>query len=284
MDMNFVFDEKGVWITGEAIEPATVFSCGQCFRFAPHGEEYVGVAHKRVLHVRKADKGLYLYPVDQQAFSQIWRHYFDLDRRYAQIESRFSGNAVLAKTLSCARGLRLLNQQPFEVLISFIISANNNMGRIRNSIEALARRVGEPVEAEYHSFPEPQALCQLSAGALRECGLGYRAPYVHDTAKRVTEGFDLQALYELPYREAKSRLMELKGVGAKVADCILLFAYNKKEAFPVDVWMKRVLKALYGFVPKNDGEVEAFAREQFGGHAGIAQQYLFCYARQNKLI
>ncbi len=286
--INTVFKDGGVLLTGECIKPSVVFECGQCFRFDADSEGvYTGVAHAHALKVRERDGGLFLYPVTQAEFDAIWRDYFDLSASYADIERGFESDATLAGTVECARGMRLLNQERFETLISFIVSANNNIGRIKKIIVALCERAGESFSCEgreYFAFPTPEAIAALSEEELYACGAGYRAPYIIETARAVADGFDLDSLCGEDYADAKKRLCSLKGVGPKVADCVLLFSCMKRSAFPVDVWMGRVLERMYGFVPKNDREATAFAREHFGEYAGIAQQYLFHYARTNRLI
>ena len=282
--MKVEFKQDRAIITGEKITPSVVFNCGQAFRFHPAGPAMRGVAHGRVLHAEETARGLELYPVTPADFSSIWRRYFDLDLPYSQVEACFSGDPVMQAALPCCAGLRLLVQEPFETLISFIISANNNIPRIKGLIERICMEQGEALGDGLFAFPTPGQLARISAQRFRELGAGYRADYLADTARAVADGaFDLDAPYALPYEEAKKLLTALKGVGPKVADCILLFAYGKREAFPRDVWIKRVLKELYGFVPKNDDELLRFARERFGPYGGIAQQYLFHYARQSKL-
>lgn len=268
---------------GETIDPDVVFECGQCFRFIKDNKGYVGVAHGHVLRVRQIGNGISIISTGKDP--ELWRNYFDLGLCYSEIEKKFAEDAVLSKTISCAKGMRLLNQDPFETIITFIISANNNIGRIRKIVENICKYCAKALEfegKEYYAFPAPEELAEVSEETLRELGAGYRAEYIRDTAKRIADGYDLKRFYTMEYAEAKAELTKLKGIGPKVADCILLFAYNKKNAFPLDVWMKRVLEELYGFVPKSYAEAERFAEERFGGYAGIAQQYLFHYMRSSK--
>jgi len=271
--------QNGILLTGEKFVSENIFDCGQCFRFIKNTDEYIGVAHNRILHVKELEEGVYIYPVKQEEY-ELWEYYFDLKRDYSEIERSFAKDSVLRKTLELAGGMRVLHQDPFETIITFIISANNNIGRIRKIIEKLCETCGKKLAEEHYAFPEPGELAKLSAQQLRELGLGYRAEYVVDTAAKIAAGYDLNHIYEMDYHTAKKELMTLKGVGPKVADCILLFAYGKDQAFPMDVWIKRMLKELYGFVPKNNEEAVKFAEKTFAGHAGIAQQYLFHYMRR----
>lgn len=274
-------------IMGELIEPAQVFECGQCFRFVPKDGVYTGVAHGRVLHVRKIQEGMEIYPTTQQEMEEIWWHYFDLGFSYEKMMAQFAGDETIQASFAYAKGLRVLNQPPFETIISFIISANNNIKRIGGIIRRMCERWGRPISFEgqvYYDFPTAQMLGEQSEKSLREIGLGYRAPYIKKTCCAILDGFDLDAPYHLDYSEAKEMLMELSGVGPKVADCILLFAYEKKSAFPRDVWIKRALKTFYGEEPKNDRELVQLVNEKFGQYGGIVQQYLFQYARLQKIV
>ena len=178
--------------------------------------------------------------------------------------------------------MRLLNQEPFETLITFIVSANNNVGRIRKIVQAIAREAGKPIRFRgetLYTFPSPEELADVSPERLRELGAGYRAEYIAKTAGMAAAGEDLEAIARLPYGEAKAALQKFPGVGPKVADCILLFSMHKKNAFPADVWIRRVLREMYGVELKSDQALSAFVQNTFGEYGGIAQQMLFHYAR-----
>lgn len=265
--------------------PQQIFDNGQAFRFLPTADGvYQGVAFGKLLRVAKQEDGTIVLNASQQDFQQIWYNYFDLGRDYATLFSDCK-DVALKEGRQYAQGLRVLRQQPFETLISFIISANNNLKRIRGIVERICEAYGTPFLYEgktYHAFPTPAQLAAATETQLKECGSGYRAPYILGSAQKVADGFALEKLFDLPYKEAKAQLVQLPGVGPKVADCVLLFSYAKTEAFPADVWIKRVLRVLYNF-QGNEKETCAFAIEKFGECAGIAQQYLFYYARENKL-
>jgi N-glycosylase/DNA lyase len=266
-------------------EPAHIFDNGQCFRFIRQADgAYHGVARGRFLRVEKNGDDVSLFPCSRDEFESIWSSYFDLGRDYAKLFAD-CGDKALLEGRKYAKGLRVLNQEPFETLISFIISANNNLGRIRGIVERICGACGEPFDCAgraCHAFPTPGRLAALDVDEFTGCGCGYRSPYLRETARQVADGFDLEALRSLPYGEAKKRLMRLRGVGPKVADCVLLFALGKTDAFPADVWIKRVMKKLYGF-EGNDRQIYECAKSKFGENAGIAQQYLFYYARENGL-
>ena len=281
--MNITFDKGTAVISGlSCFEPRHIFDNGQAFRFAERDGCYEGVAHGRFLRVSKRGEDVLLYPCGTQDYERIWKPYFDLERDYDVLFCDCSDEALRSgREFGC--GLRILNQQPFETLITFIVSANNNVKRIRGIIDRLCRLCGEPFTFEgktWHRFPEPAALARLSEGDLKECGSGYRAPYLKGAAKMVAEGFSLEALRALPYGEAKRELQALPGVGPKVADCVLLFSLGFYDAFPADVWIKRVMREHYGFVG-SDKAIYEFARDKFGEYAGIAQQYLFFWQREN---
>ncbi|HLJ60542.1 MAG TPA: DNA glycosylase [bacterium] len=198
-----------------------------------------------------------------------------------RIEARLAADAVLARVLPRTHGIALLVQDPWEVLISFIVSQNNNIPKITRSIEGLARALGAPLGDGAYAFPSPARLAASHPATLRACHLGYRAPYVREAARRVAEGrLDLDRLRRIPEAEAREALRELPGIGDKVADCVLLFALGHVTTFPVDVWVRRAVERLYfGGRPRPLREIRAFARDRFGPLAGYAQQHLFVYAR-----
>ena len=276
--MKILINGANAVLAGEYIDPDIVFDCGQCFRFRKTGDTWTGVAHERVLTVRDTAEGLELIGAAKDA-ETIWRGYFDADRSYADILKQLSSDEAVRMSAETFRGMRLLRQEPFETLISFIISANNNIKRIMGIIDALCRLAGREIAPGMYAFPEPKAIAALEEHQLTECGAGYRAPYIVKTARAVADGFDLEALRAMDYIDAKKQLLTLYGVGPKVADCILLFSLDHGCAFPQDVWIKRALAGIYGVSFKNDRELVSFAREHFGDNAGIAQQYIFHYAR-----
>lgn len=283
--MRFTFENGDTIITGERIDPAIVFDCGQCFRFLPDGEDgFSGIAHGRLLRVLDKKDALVLKDVQEDEFNLIWRDFFDLDIEYSAITDAFKEDEIVSAAVRSCPGMRLLNQEPFETLITFIISANNNIPRIRKIVEAICRICGDKIEKDSYAFPSPSQLAMLSEEDLKKCGAGYRAAYIAETSRAIADGTaDLNAIQKLEYTAAKKELCKLKGVGPKVADCILLFSMHKKNAFPIDVWIKRTLNVLFGFTPKNDKEAMEFARERFGEWGGIIQQYLFWYAREEKI-
>ncbi len=287
MEHSVEFIQNKVVIKNLAhFDPETILFCGQAFRWQKEGRRYVGVAHGRVLCMEKTQDDICLYPATRAEYAEIWEDYFDLKRDYAAVQQCYTGDEVLEKGMAYACGMRVLNQQPFETMISFIISANNNIKRITGIIERLCRQYGQKIlfeGREYFAFPSPAALAGAAEEELRACGAGYRAAYIRSAAQAVCGGFDLEALKNLPYEQANERLTQIRGVGKKVADCILLYSLGFAQAFPLDVWTRRAIFNMYGYAGKNEKELNAYIAEKFGKHAGLAQQYLFHYVRKNKL-
>lgn len=254
-------------------------TCGQAFRWKSECGGFKGVALGRAVYAVQHGCDVTLEGVDENAGSGFIR-YFDLERDYGAIKRSYADDPFLAEGMEYAGGIRVLRQPPFETLISFIISQNNNVKRISGIIERLCRAYGEKIEGD-HDFPTPQALTRCCPKDFEECGAGYRASYIAGAARMVAEGFDLEGVALLPYELAREELQKLPGVGPKVADCVALYSLGFTQAFPADVWMKRVLRCVYGF-KGNDKQMREFIDSKFGINAGIAQQYLFHYARNNR--
>lgn len=247
-----------------------IFDCGQCFRWDRNNDgSWSGVAHGRTLRAAMQGGTLMLYGVDKAEFEGIWHEYFDLGRDYGAVKRRLSADPVLAKAAEYSPGIRILRQEPWETLCSFIISQNNNIPRIKGIISRLCENFGEDIGGAY-SFPSAETIARLMPGDLAPLRCGFREKYILDAARRVASGeIDLAALGNMPLTQARQTLETIKGVGPKVADCTLLFGCGRIECFPVDVWIKRVLACFYpGGFP-----------EEYMPFGGIAQQYLFNYAR-----
>ncbi len=255
---------------------------GQTFRWSGQ-EVFTGVVRDRVYRVRQCADGLVLEsPLDDAAIEATVA-YFALDTDHASIERQLvERDPTLEPIVAFSTGMRVLRQEPWECLVSFILSARNAIPLIRRTVEGLSRAFGHPIDASFFSLPTPGQLASANVLDLVRCGAGFRSQYVKSAAERVASGeFDLGALRGLGYRKAKERLMELRGVGEKVADCVLLFSFGFYEAFPIDVWMTRVMRYVYFDGKKVPvPEIAEFAHERFGELAGYAQQYLFHYARK----
>ena len=212
-----------------------------------------------------------------------------MKRDYSIIEKKLSQlDDTMKRAVVYGHGIRILNQDPWETLISFIISANNGIGRIKGIVEALSENYGDDLGVfmgkRRYSFPTAQRLAKLKPEDVRACGAGYRDKYIINAASLVSEdGGWLEILHKKGTPEARKKLMELKGIGPKVADCILLFSIGKMDAFPVDVWVKRTMEYFYLPQKSTPAEINRFADEYFGETKGFAQQYLFYYARANNI-
>lgn len=258
--------------------PIHTFECGQCFRWnanPDNADEYTGIASGRVCRV----KGNTVYCPDCD--NEFWENYFCADIDYGAIKSRLEGcGCELKAGIEYGGGIRILRQDIWEMIISFIISANNNISRIKKIIEAMCRNFGVRIEAEegeYYSFPTAEKLNSLDISDLACLKAGYRDKYIMDAAAKISCGeVCIDKLADMPTADAKKELMKIKGVGGKVADCILLFSLSRYEVFPKDVWIKRVLKELYEI---SESETDSFVEERFGNLAGYAQQYLYYWAR-----
>lgn len=254
---------------------------GQCFRWRrePPSDDpravYRGFSGERPLRVRQEADGITLLDLgeaDRRGQIAFWRAYFDADTDYEAIRKRFSADETLRRASEECRGLRILRQDPFETLISFILSQNNNIPRIRGIVERLCQTFGgSDAEGAGFGFPSAERLAGLNEEALAPLRAGFRARYLLDAARKVSDGtVRLSAIFGMSCGEGRAELKKIVGVGDKVADCVLLFAYHKTEAFPSDVWIKRIAAEYY-----KDGLPECV-----GGDRGIAQQYLFEYFRK----
>ncbi len=262
------------------------FDNGQCFRWNPVSENhYIGVACHNVIHVELIGEDIHLYPVTMKAYRQIWSDYFDLARDYDSIVEELTGiDNHLDTALGFSSGIRMLHQDPWETTISFIISANNNIVRIKRIIETLSKRYGSRIDEEHYDFPTPKQLAGASVEDLRACGLGYRDRYVREVAMRVASGeVNLDEMELMDRQEVEKRLLSLSGVGIKVAQCIMLFGYGIEEVVPADTWIKKIVSILYSEEIGEKQSIESFFQSKFGKNSGYAQQALFHWARKNRL-
>ncbi len=252
-------------------DPFVSCECGQCFRFRKLSEsEYVLCARGRELNIKKQDKDWFFADIDESEFRKEFYDYFDLGRDYAKIIGSFSSDAVIARAADIGGGIRIFRQDPWETLVSFIISQNNNIPRIKKIIESLCRLLGEEHNG-FYSFPTAERILQAGIEGLAPIKAGFRAKYIIDAAEKVASGeISIEKIRSCGYETALAELKKIKGVGDKVANCVLLFGFGYYQAFPVDVWVKRVIGKYYG---------DGFDPKTLGDFAGIAQQYLFYYER-----
>lgn len=259
--MDYIFECKN-------FDPRQILFCGQCFRWTEQEDGFHGIVGTRSLWLTKYGDTVTLHDIEDTDVP-FWRDYFDLDTDYGSIIKTLSEDDFLSKACKEKSGIRILKQPPFETLISFIISQNNNIKRITGIIGRLCENFGQKADFGY-MFPTEKELAGVTEQQLAPLRAGFRAKYIADAVEKVNSGeVDLDALYDMDSDSARESLKTIKGVGDKVADCVLLFAYHKIDAFPKDVWIKRATAALYP-----DGLPECIK-----GSEGIAQQYLFDYVR-----
>jgi len=285
-------EQKYIIKNCNTFELKDIFECGQCFRFNKQEDEsYTGVVGNNVINVKKIDNEIHIKSVGQDNLEELVVNYFDLNRNYEQIKDKLSKiDENMQKSISYGKGIRILNQDLWETIISFIISANNNIPRIKGIIDRMSERYGKKIifeGKEYYTFPTIDELSKASVEDLRALGLGFRDVRVYETTKMIkNKEVDLEQLKnEKDFNKVRNTLLTLPGVGPKVADCILLFSTLKRwEAFPIDVWVRRVMNELYIKNPDETKvkkeEIEKIAYEKFGNLAGIAQQYLFYWKRE----
>jgi len=288
MDYNIIErDNKIILKNMDDFEPRDIFECGQAFRwYVEEDKSYTAIHRGKVVNVKRDGEDIVFTNTSREDFENIWFDYFDLGRDYSKIKQELSKDPILKEAIRFGKGIRILNQEPYETTISFIISANNQIPRIKKSIELISKGFGEYIGMfngrEYYSFPKPGILSNADVEELeRNYKVGFRAKYIVESSKAIEEGkTDLNSLYDLPTDKAQEILMTLPGVGPKVSSCILLFSLKKMDAFPVDVWVKRVMEHFYFKKETKLKDISAFAKEKFGSLAGFAQQYLFYYARE----
>lgn len=259
---------------------------GQSFRWNKKDNAYYGVVEGRILKISQKNDTLIIHSScdeDDTVFTSQMSHYLDLNRDLEHILNSINVDAYIDRAINKFRGMRVLNQEIWETIASFILSQNNNMARIRKIISTLSERFGHKMEYDGYvdyTFPTPNTLAKASIDQIFECGTGYRASYLWNAAIIVVKGeLGLDTLKKLDYVDAKQELMKLQGVGEKVADCICLFSLGHLKALPIDVWIKRIFERVYIRKTAKPREIQDFANKYFGEYVGYAQQYLFHYAQ-----
>ena len=268
-----------------------IFECGQCFRWNKQEDEsYIGVFGNNVIQVKQERNKITFNGICDGNIEDICREYFSLDKNYEEIKEKLSKvDNNMKESIKFGEGIRIIKQDLWETLISFIISANNNIPRIKLIIDRLSEKYGNPITYKgkiYYTFPTPESLSKASVEDLRKLGLGFRDKRIYETTKIVNQ--NKQLLQELKQESnvdvLREKLLKFPGVGPKVADCIMLFSLNKLEVFPIDVWVRRVMNELY--IKNTDEakikkeELQELAKKKYGNLAGIAQQYLFYWRRE----
>ena len=271
--MNVICKNNDIIIEGvKCLDLDLTLDCGQAFRWEKQADgSWSGVVKGVFLNIDKKGDTVILKNTTAENYENIWKHYFDFDRDYEEICNRLKQDSLIAPTVDEYYGIRILNQESWEALCSFVISQQNNIKRIKGIIDRLCRAYGEEVENGFYSFPSAERLSKLTVDDFERLGTGYRAKYLERLSKAVASGeIDFDKIKALSLEQARKELLNIYGVGIKVANCALLFGFEFYDAFPVDVWMKRVMEYYPNGLP-----------ECFDGIGGIAQQYLFHWARNN---
>ena len=284
-------EQKYILENVKSFEPKHIFECGQCFRWdeEPDGS-YTGIVNNNVINVKKVDNTVYFTSLGADNLKELVDYYFDLGRDYEKIKATLSKiDEYLENSIRYGNGIRILNQDLWETIISFIISANNNIPRIKGIINRISQKYGNKIEwngKEYYTFPTVENLAKATVEDLRNLGLGFRDVRVYETTHKIlNKEVDLEKLHQEPdTQKVRDTLLTLSGVGPKVADCILLFSTLKRfDVFPIDVWVRRVMNELYikneDETKVNKREIEKLAKEKYGDLEGLAQQYLFYWKR-----
>lgn len=287
--MNIIEKDNQIILEGisEDFEPKHVFECGQCFRWLREEDgSYTGVVQGKVINVKKENDLIIFDNTNKEDFENIWFDYFDLGRNYGEIKNQLKVmDEYLEKATEFGKGIRILQQDGWEMLISFIISANNRIPMIQRAINNLSERYGKFIDEyrgkKYYAFPTPEELSTVSVEDIRACQTGFRDKYIKSVVDYVNENDeDVLSYRKLDTSECIKELVKFNGVGPKVADCIALFGMQKYDTFPVDVWVKRVMEEFYVEDNLSLPKIRKFALDKFGDLAGFAQQYLFYYARE----
>ncbi len=253
-----------------------IFDCGQCFRFDSLDGGIEGVAFGKFIRFEQPNRQtVRIYGINKKDFDSVWCHYLGLDEDYGAIDkdilTRTNNDMTISNAVKYGNGIRILRQDGWEALCSFIISQNNNIPRIKKIIENMSKNFGEKLDESHYTFPTADALCKAGVNKIFDLKTGFRAKYIYDAAEKVSSGkIDLSLIKNMTTNEAIEYLMQIKGVGLKVASCTLLFGFNKTDAFPVDVWVKKVIAKYY----PNGLDITSL-----GKYGGLIQQYLFYYER-----
>lgn len=271
--MNIEFKDNDVILNGvKCLDLDLTLDCGQAFRWVKNDDNsWSGVVKGVYLNISKHGDTVVLKNTTKENYEKIWCSYFDFEKDYVEICDTLKKDSLIAPTVDEYYGIRILNQDSWEALCSFVISQQNNIKRIKGIIDRLCRKYGDEIENGFYSFPSAERLSKLTVADFEELGTGYRAKYLEKLSKDVESGkINLEKIKALSLEEARKELLGIYGVGIKVANCALLFGFGFYDAFPVDVWMKRVMEYYPNGLP-----------ECFDGIGGIAQQYLFHWARNN---
>ncbi len=266
-----------ITIKSDWLDMGKIASSGQCFRFNLVADnEFELIAFGKCLYIKGIGDGEYRLSCSRSEYESIWKSYFDMDTDYKLYNKNVpKSDSFLTSAVKYSKGIRILRQDKWEMLISFIISQRKSIPAIQTSIEKLCKMCGSRIKTECgirYAFPSARQLSRLSLDEIEACSVGYRAAYIYRAAKMVSTGeLDLEALEKLSDEELRDRLLKLYGVGIKVANCVMLFGYHRIAAFPIDVWIQKMIDEHYS---------GSFPLERYNGYAGVLQQYIFFYGRE----
>jgi len=261
--------------------PEHTFDCGQCFRWEKQEDgSYIGTANSQTVRISAKGSTVNIEGITENDYENFWKRYLDADRDYSAVKNAVNINSTMDKAVKFGFGIRILRQDFFEALISFIISQRSSIPKIKTCVDKLCKLYGNEIEFDgktYYSFPTPEKIASLSEEDIRALGVGYRAPYILRAAKAVADGeIDEKFLDLSDTPTAREKLLSLYGVGDKVCDCVLLFSLGKYDLFPADVWIKRVMEEEF-----DSKDAKKLGESQFGSYSGFAQQYLFYWRKYN---
>lgn len=274
-------DKNSLYIKSKYFSAYQIVTSGQVFRFYPYKDGYLLISGGELAHIVTKGEETYISCSDEDYFY----NYFDLDTDYSNLQKQLNNDELIEKAVEYGKGIRILNQQKLETIISFIISANNNIKRISGIIEKICNALGDKKTfsgIDYYTFPTAQKLAGAGTDFYKKAGAGYRAEYISDTACKISGGFDIESIANTDTKAAEKMLLQLKGVGKKVAHCILLFGYKKTDVCPADTWIQKAYCIGYQGQKACPNDISEFFVKKFGNLSGYAQQYLFYYLRENK--
>jgi N-glycosylase/DNA lyase len=287
--MKVVYENENIYIKEILdFDLEQTLECGQCFHFHKiRDNEYIVIAYNHMLHIAQKDNELCFYNTTMDDYENIWKEYFDIERDYGKIKRYLMTNdELLIPAIEAKSGIRILKQEFSETLMSFIISQTKQIPQIKQVVRTISERYGEflgEFEGEkFYSFPNIDKLKNISREEFIECKVGFRADYLVAAANYLSDEMNEEYFKGYTYEEAKKELTAIKGVGEKVANCVLLFALGYRNAFPVDVWIKRTMEDIYFKKETPIKVIQQYADEKYGEYGGYAQQYLFFYGKSSK--
>jgi N-glycosylase/DNA lyase len=283
MKIKYIKNKDGIILKSNDFNLSQTLNCGQCFRFFNlEKHKFIIIAKNKVLEIEQLDDDeIFFKNCNMFDFENIWLSYFDLERDYSKIKNKLSQDKFLKKTIDFAPGIRILKQDFFETLISFIISQNNRITRIKKIVENISKIYGKNIKNNFFSFPEHKDLIDITEDDLRKLKVGFRTKYILDAIYKFDSLKDIKLLKT---KNIKEKLTNIYGVGDKISDCILLFSFSKYDSFPIDVWIKKAMEINYfNKISTCNIEIKKFAIKKFKNLAGFAQQYIYNYMINSKI-